>query len=161
MKGDKDASLTWNGRSGSTASVCAEAVPVPPSPPARLHSQPHRAISKAWSKPYKHTHTHTPRKPGNALMRGHTDDHSPAPRSPDVTKTPCFKRLLLQGRGGRGGGERKKEKKKRKESSGFQQRGGEGFFFSVLQIWFYLAEPWNTFQKLQTYFFGAVFGEDS
>ena len=108
-----------------------------------------------------HTHTHTPRKPGNALMRGHTDDHSPAPRSPDVTKTPCFKRLLLQGRGGRGGGERKKEKKKRKESSGFQQRGGEGFFFSVLQIWFYLAEPWNTFQKLQTYFFGAVFGEDS
>lgn len=133
MKGDKDTSLTWNGRSGSTASVCvcvcAEAVPVPPSPPAILHSQPLRAISKPWSKLYKHTHTqHTPRKPGNALIRGHTDDHSPAPRSPDVTKTPCFKRLLLQGRGGRGGGEHKKKGKRVAVSSEGAARGKVFFF---------------------------------
>lgn len=38
---------------------------------------------------------------------------------------------------------------------------GKGFFFSssVLKIWFYLAQSWNTFHKLQTYFFGAVLGK--
>lgn len=78
---------------GDTGHVCvcaqAEAIPLPPSPPAILYSQPLRAISKPQSlcHPQEHRYTHTHTCDVSLEMPRSKVSPTTAPCSPDVTKT--------------------------------------------------------------------------